>query len=125
MATISTLTYEVPAAPSSWEASSSQATSISRKRRLPSTFLSRSHTFNPAPEPRTLLPVGSAYIAHARRTIHKRTLEQDFAELEEQQRKLEEARANEALNGEDDLGVSDEQESPELLARDAKEWKVS
>jgi len=55
--------------------------------------------------------------------IHKRTLEQDFEELREQQRQLEESKANDAINGEDDLGVGDEEESPELLARDAKEWK--
>jgi DnaJ homolog subfamily C member 2 len=68
--------------------------------------------------------VGSAYLAHARRTIHKRTLQEDLDELREQQRLLEENKANGAFNDEDDLGVGDEEESPELLARDAKEWKV-
>jgi DnaJ family protein C protein 2 len=29
------------------------------------------------------------------------------------------------VNGEDDLGVGDEEESEELLMQDPKEWKVS
>lgn len=75
-----------------------------------------------APVQRTLFPVGTAYLAHARRKIHKRTFDQDEAELEERQKKLQEEAANATV--EDDFGVGDEPESAELLARDAKEWKV-
>jgi DnaJ family protein C protein 2 len=65
--------------------------------------------------------VGSAYLAHARRIINKRTHDDDERELEEQ-RKLKAAELD--VDEEDDLGVGDEDESPELLARDAREWKV-
>ncbi|KAF9513586.1 hypothetical protein BS47DRAFT_1344064 [Hydnum rufescens UP504] len=106
MSTITTLNFEVPATPSSWT--------------VP---LARDLYHGSTPRPRTLLPVGSAYLAHARRTIHKRTLQEDFDELREQQRQLDENRANGAFNEEDDLGVGDEEETPELLGRDAKEWK--
>ncbi|KZS96769.1 DnaJ-domain-containing protein [Sistotremastrum niveocremeum HHB9708] len=73
-----------------------------------------------APKTGKLLPAGSAYLAHARRTIFNRTHHEDNI-LEEENRKK-----NEELNGgviEDDLGVGDEEEGPELAMLDPKEWK--
>lgn len=100
---MSSVVFEVPPAPSGWTAPEAGPSTIS------------------APIARTLLPVGPAYLAHARRKIHNRTFDQDEQEYEERQAKLREEAAN--ATGEDDFGVGDEEESPELLARDAKEWK--
>lgn len=44
--------------------------------------------------------------------------------LIEQDRLRMEALRADGLNGEDDLGVGDEEESPELALLDPKEWKV-
>ncbi len=102
-ATISTL--GIPAAPVGWAPVTSNSKAIS------------------VPKARVLLPVGSAYLAHARRTIHKRTLDQ-YLEEEEAEGLGSQNPKVDRLDGEDDLGVGDEPESPSLLARDAKEWKV-
>lgn len=70
---------------------------------------------------RTLLPVGPAYLAHVRRSVHNHSFEDHDRHLEEERKRHEE------LNGageEDDLGVGDEEETPDLLALDPKEWKV-
>lgn len=79
------------------------------------------HATEIAPSTRTLHPVGSAYLAHARRIIQKRTHDDDEREADELAKQRAAAFAADA---EDDLGVGEEEESPELLARDAKEWKV-
>ena len=73
---------------------------------------------------RRLLQAGAAYLAHVRRTINNLSFEQYDEEVEEEQKRLEALNAD-GINGEDDLGVGDEEESPELLLLDPKEWKVS
>ena len=42
--------------------------------------------------------------------------------MEEERKRLEDINGN--GNGEDDLGVGDEEETEELLSLDPKEWKV-
>lgn len=58
-----------------------------------------------------------------KRTLNNFTFEQYDKQLEEEQKRLEALNAD-GLNGEDDLGVGDEVEGPELLLLDPKEWKV-
>ncbi|TDL20653.1 DnaJ-domain-containing protein [Rickenella mellea] len=70
---------------------------------------------------RVLLPVGPAYLAHVRRAVNNRTFEDD--DLAEEERRAAEAGSASGLDGEDDLGVGDEEETEELLALDPKEWK--
>jgi len=72
---------------------------------------------------RRLIPAGAAYLAHVKRTLNNFTFEQYDKQLEEEQKRLEALNAD-GLNGEDDLGVGDEVEGPELLLLDPKEWKV-
>ncbi|KAH7925331.1 DnaJ-domain-containing protein [Leucogyrophana mollusca] len=71
---------------------------------------------------RKLIPAGAAYLAHVRRSINKLSFEEYDRHVEDE-RKRQEALNADGLNGEDDLGVGDEEESPELLLLDAKEWK--
>ena len=71
---------------------------------------------------RKLLPAGAAYLAHVRRQVHNLSHEEIDRQAEEERKRL--AAANGDDNGEDDLGVGEEEESEELLAQDAKEWKV-
>jgi len=70
-----------------------------------------------------LLPAGSAYLAHVRRQVHNLSFEEIDKHAEEERQRLEALNGN-GGNGEDDLGVGDEQESEELLTQDPKEWKV-
>ena len=71
---------------------------------------------------RTLIPVGPAYLAHVRRTVHDLSFEEHDKHVEEEKRRRDhEQEADE----EDDLGVGDEEETEELLSLDPKEWKVS
>ncbi|KAG2159423.1 uncharacterized protein EDB93DRAFT_288033 [Suillus bovinus] len=88
-------------------------------------------TWSPPSEPassisplvqRRLIPAGAAYLAHIKRTLNNFTFDEYDKQLEEEQKRLELLNAD-GLNGEDDLGVGDEEESPELLLLDAKEWK--
>ena len=72
--------------------------------------------------PRTLIPVGPAYLAHVRRSVHNHSFE-EHDKAEEERRARWQAHA-EADGIEDDLGVGDEKETPDLLALDPKEWKV-
>ena len=72
---------------------------------------------------RKLLPAGPAYLAHVRRQVHNLSFEQIDKHAEEERLRLEALNGN-GLNGEDDLGVGDEEENEELLAQDPKEWKV-
>lgn len=87
---------------------------------------SYSPTLPTAPHPsghRTLLPVGQAYVNHVRLALHSHSfssLDGHLAAERERKAKLE---AHDAA-GEDDLGVGDEEETPELLSLDPKEWKV-
>lgn len=73
-------------------------------------------------KPRRLLPVGPAYLAHARRILNHKSFAEDDAD--------EEAKAGfsgEDGNGgpiEDDLGVGEEEENADLLLLDPKDWKV-
>lgn len=71
---------------------------------------------------RRLLPAGPAYLAHVQRTIHKLSFEEYDKHAEEEQKRID-ALNGHGLNGVDDLGVGDEQESGELLLLDPKEWK--
>ena len=77
----------------------------------------------PAIVQRKLIPAGSAYLAHVRRTLHNLSFDA-YDKLVEQDRLRIEALNADALNGEDDLGVGDEEEAPALLLLDPKEWKV-
>ncbi|KAF8318823.1 DnaJ domain-containing protein [Cantharellus anzutake] len=104
MAAVLTSPMEVPLSPAGWSPVPSTSRTIS------------------VPKPRVLLPVGHGYYAHARRTVHRRTLDQDLDEQEAERLKNESSKAN-GLEIEDDLGVGDEPESRDLLALDAKEWK--
>ena len=57
-----------------------------------------------------------------RRSVHNHSFEEhDKAEAERHARRQAHADAN---GIEDDLGVGDEKETPDLLALDPKEWKV-
>jgi len=67
--------------------------------------------------------VGQAYVNHVRLALHSHSfsfLDEHLAAERERKAKLE---ADDAA-GEDDLGVGDEEETPELLSLDPKEWKV-
>jgi DnaJ homolog subfamily C member 2 len=74
-----------------------------------------------------LLPAGPAYLAHARRVLSNRTLAEDIeaAEKAEAERALQ-AKLN--GNGNSSIGLElelgDEEEDPNLLSRDPKEWKT-
>ena len=80
---------------------------------------------NAAPIKRRLLPTGAAYQAHVRRTVHKRTFDEDeIAQADEARRKAQSYANGDDKNGGDDLGVGDEEETVDLLLLDPKEWKV-
>ncbi|KAF9242273.1 hypothetical protein BU15DRAFT_72809 [Melanogaster broomeanus] len=100
MATVTVL----PALPQNWAEPSSPAKSIS------------------ALVQRKLIPAGSAYLAHVRRAINNISFEEYDKQIEEDRKRLE-ALNGDGLNGEDDLGVGDEEESPDLALLDPKEWK--
>ena len=72
---------------------------------------------------RRLLPAGPAYLAHIRRAVHKLTFEEHDKHAEEESKRLADLNGN-GVNGEDDLGVGDEEETEDLLTLDPKEWKV-
>ncbi|KAF8523672.1 DnaJ-domain-containing protein [Gautieria morchelliformis] len=77
-----------------------------------------------APIRRRLLPTGAAYHAHVRRTVHKRTFDEDeIAQAEESRRRAQSNVNGDDKNGADDLGVGDEEETVDLLLLDPKEWK--
>jgi len=80
-------------------------------------------TSHAAPVQRRLIPAGAAYLAHVRRTLNNLTFEQYDNHIAEERERWEALNAD-GLNGEDDLGVGDEEESPGLLLLDPKEWKV-
>ncbi|KAH8990745.1 DnaJ-domain-containing protein [Lactarius akahatsu] len=70
---------------------------------------------------RKLIPVGPAYLAHVRRTVHDLSFEEHDKHVEEEQKRLRDLE-QEGFE-EDDLGVGDEEETEELLSLDPKEWK--
>ncbi|KAH9043608.1 DnaJ-domain-containing protein [Lactarius hengduanensis] len=70
---------------------------------------------------RKLIPVGPAYLAHVRRTVHDLSFEEHDKHVEEEQKRLRDLE-QEGFE-EDDLGVGDEEEAEELLSLDPKEWK--
>jgi hypothetical protein len=72
---------------------------------------------------RTLLPVGPAYLAHVRRELYNLSFEEQDKRIEEDSKRLGSLN-NDSVNGEDDLGVGDEEETEDLLSLDPKEWKV-
>ena len=72
---------------------------------------------------RKLIPVGPAYLAHVRRTVHDLSFEEHDKHIEEEQKRRRDLE-QEAYE-EDDLGVGDEEETEEILSLDPKEWKVS
>ena len=55
--------------------------------------------------------------------MHKFSFEEYDKHAEEEQKRLELLNGTDG-NGEDDLGVGDEEESDDLLLLDPKEWKV-
>ncbi|KAH9927541.1 DnaJ domain-containing protein [Amylocystis lapponica] len=71
---------------------------------------------------RKLLPVGPAYLAHVRRAIHNLTFEEHDKHAEDERKRLEAINGN-GLNGDDDMGVGEEEETEDLLTLDPKEWK--
>ncbi|KAF8452390.1 DnaJ-domain-containing protein [Boletus edulis BED1] len=71
---------------------------------------------------RKLIPAGSAYLAHVRRTLQNLSFEAHDKLIEQDRLRIEALRADE-LNGEDHAGVGDDEESPELALLDPKEWK--
>ncbi|PVG04618.1 hypothetical protein CPB86DRAFT_693068 [Serendipita vermifera] len=70
---------------------------------------------------RRLLPVGHAYLAHARRVLGNKT----FAEEDEEETERIANGAEDDAEGliKDDLGVGDEPETSDLLLLDPKDWK--
>lgn len=72
---------------------------------------------------RKLLPAGAAYLAHVKRAVHKLTFEEHDKHVAEEQKRLATLNGN-GVDGEDDLGVGDEEETEDLLTLDPKEWKV-
>ncbi|PWZ00864.1 DnaJ-domain-containing protein [Testicularia cyperi] len=74
-----------------------------------------------SPVNQVLEPVGDSFLAYKRRELNALSFADD-------DKNIADARAAEAAahaaNGDDDAGVGDEDESPELLARDPKEWKT-
>ncbi|KAI0826068.1 hypothetical protein BC629DRAFT_1603895 [Irpex lacteus] len=71
---------------------------------------------------RRLIPAGSAYLAHVKRAVHNLSFEEHDKHAEEERKRLEALYGN-GTNGEDDLGVGDEEETEDLLTLDPKEWK--
>ncbi|KAF9807931.1 hypothetical protein IEO21_08005 [Rhodonia placenta] len=71
---------------------------------------------------RRLLPAGPAYLAYVKRTVHNLTFEEHDKHTEDERKRLE-ALAGAGGQGEDDLGVGDEEETEDLLTLDPKEWK--
>ena len=64
---------------------------------------------------RKVEPVGPHFLAHARRRRHKRTFsEDDRIQAEKNVKKIED----------DDAGEISEPEDPQMLLREAKDWKV-
>jgi len=103
MASPISLSTAIPPLPQSWSPPEPSGKSIS------------------PPTQRRLIPAGPAYIAHVHRAVHSLSFdEHDKHIAEEQARKADALGAN---GGEDDLGVGDEPEPPELLLLDPKEWK--
>lgn len=58
-----------------------------------------------------------------KRAVHKLTFDEHDKHAEEEQKRLQAHTANGA-NGEDDLGIGDEEETDDILSLDPKEWKV-
>ncbi|KAH0831076.1 hypothetical protein J3R83DRAFT_13620 [Lanmaoa asiatica] len=101
----------LPALPQNWATPDSPGAQALARRSL-----------IPAVVQRKLIPAGSAYLAHVRRALHNLSFDAYDKLLEQDRLRFEALRAD-GLNGEDDLGVGDEEESPELLLLDPKEWK--
>ncbi|KAF7975940.1 hypothetical protein HWV62_45466 [Athelia sp. TMB] len=113
MASIRQLTVTPAPLPESWTAPEASKKSISHEGLMIDNLS--------ALVERKLLPAGAAYLAHVRRQVHNLSYEEIDRQAEEERKRL--AAANGDDNGEDDLGVGEEEESEELLAQDAKEWK--
>jgi len=79
------------------------------------------------PKNGVLLPAGAAYIQHVRRILQNISLEEDIANAEKEAAKnARAAQANGDANGDAkglEMALGDEEEDPDLLARDPKEWK--
>ncbi|KAG9056102.1 hypothetical protein FS842_000331 [Serendipita sp. 407] len=71
-------------------------------------------------KPRRLLPVGPAYLAHARRVLNNKTFAEDDRD---QELKADGNEVGEEGLLEDDLGIGEEPESSDLLLLDPKDWK--
>jgi hypothetical protein len=72
---------------------------------------------------RRLIPAGPAYLAHVKRAVHNLSFDEHDKHAEEERKRLE-ALHGVSTNGQDDLGVGDEEETEDLLSLDPKEWKV-
>ncbi|KAF9036309.1 hypothetical protein BJ165DRAFT_1533150 [Panaeolus papilionaceus] len=109
MASVQVLSVVAPVVPASYKAENVASTSR----------LSPPHPSGH----RTLLPVGPAYLSQLRLALHHNNEFSSFdLHLNAERERLAALHGNDA-NGEDDLGVGDEEETPELLALDPKEWK--
>ncbi|CCM05409.1 uncharacterized protein FIBRA_07626 [Fibroporia radiculosa] len=71
---------------------------------------------------RRLLPAGPAYLAHVKRAVHNLSFEEHDKHAEDERKRLEAVNGT-GVNGEDDFGVGDEEETEDLLTLDPKEWK--
>ncbi|EIW79835.1 DnaJ-domain-containing protein [Coniophora puteana RWD-64-598 SS2] len=94
----------LPALPASWNPPSDPSSSISSLNE------------------RKLIPAGRAYLHHVQRTVHDLSFDAHDAHVEEERKRHAELNGD-GLNGEDDLGVGEEEEPFELLQQDPKEWK--
>lgn len=99
---------------------------VSLSGSLPAEWSTGNFTSIAAPREGVLLPAGPSYVAHARRILTKRTLAEDIT-LQEKAEAERALRAKVNGNGDGSMGLDmdlgDEEEDPELLARDPKEWK--
>lgn len=110
MATVQTLPITAPPLPDRYA-----APAVSSSSRLS------------APHPsghRTLLPVGPAHLNYLRLSLHHGHDFSSFDEYLNAERDAKEKLLAAEGGAEDDLGVGNEEEPPELLALDPKEWKV-
>ncbi|KAF9525313.1 DnaJ domain-containing protein [Crepidotus variabilis] len=72
---------------------------------------------------RSLLPIGRAYLNHLRLSLHhSHSFSSLDKHLDAERERLGKLHENDIVI-EDDLGVGDEEEAPELLELDPKEWK--
>ncbi|KAL5478367.1 ZUO1 [Sanghuangporus weigelae] len=117
MATVINLPITAPPTPASWmQDQINTGQTVSPASPSANLFANFSSELKPV----RLLPAGSAYLAHVRRSIHNHSFEEHDKHEEERRKR---AKNDEGQANEDDLGVGDEEETLELLTLDPKEWK--